>query len=83
MALVPVIWASLSPDPKTLGTRTGMMTIPMATGLLIGNPIAGALVHGNRFVDLQIFCGSTVMGAALILGAGRLYQGQTAAAWKV
>ena len=60
-----------------------MMTVPMAAGLLVGNPIAGVLVHGNSFVNLQIFCGSTVVAAGLLLLLGRLAQGRSVLGWKI
>lgn len=41
VALASVLWAILSPNMRILGTRIGMTTVPMAAGLLIGNPIAG------------------------------------------
>ena len=72
VSLTPVVWASLCPNMKVLGTRTGMFTVPMAIGLLIGNPIAGSLVHGTDYTDLQIFCGATVIGAALFISLARL-----------
>ncbi|TKA69549.1 hypothetical protein B0A55_06559 [Friedmanniomyces simplex] len=71
-SLSPVLWASLCPDVKRLGTRTSMMMLPMAVGLLVGNPIAGALIHNGSFERLQIFCGATVMAATCLLVATRL-----------
>ena len=49
-----------------------MMTVPMAAGLLIGNPIAGVLIRNGSFVGLQVFCGATVMAAACFLAAARV-----------
>lgn len=60
-----------------------MMAVPMAAGLLVGNPIAGALVRGDDFVNLQVFCGSTVIASGLVLAVGRVFQGQTAVTFKV
>lgn len=82
MALTAVVWAALSPNLKVLGTRIGMMTVPMAVGLLIGNPIAGALVHGSSFTGLQVFCGITVVLAGLFLLAARLAQLKAGSSWK-
>ena len=69
---MPVVWASLCPSMQVLGTRTGMMTVPMATGLLIGNPIAGALVKGSSYTGLQAFCGATVLASACLLLCARV-----------
>lgn len=51
--------ASLSPNLSVLGTRMGMLAIPMAIGLLIGTPIAGALEQVS-WTGLQVFCGAFV-----------------------
>lgn len=71
VSLTPVIWAGLCPHPRVMGTRSGMMCIPMGIGLLIGNPIGGALIKGTRFYPLQIWCGVTVIIAAVFSGAAR------------
>ena len=83
VALTPVIWTILSPNPSVLGTRIGMMTVPMAAGLLIGNPIAGALVDGTSFIGLQVFCGCMVAGGALLLLMGRLAKAKSGAPLKL
>ncbi|KAK5699290.1 hypothetical protein LTR17_023383 [Elasticomyces elasticus] len=71
VSLTAVLWASLCPDVNRMGTRTGMMTVPVAAGLLLGNPIAGELVRRGSFVGLQIFCAATVMAATCLLVAAR------------
>ncbi|KAK5675661.1 hypothetical protein LTS10_011761 [Elasticomyces elasticus] len=71
VSLTAVLWASLCPDVNRMGTRTGMMTVPVAAGLLLGNPIAGELVRGRSFVRLQVFCATTVMAATCLLVAAR------------
>ncbi|KAK5686794.1 hypothetical protein LTR17_026841 [Elasticomyces elasticus] len=71
VSLTAVLWASICPDVSRMGTRTGMMTVPVAGGLLLGNPIAGQLIRGGSFVGLQVFCAATVMAAACLLVAAR------------
>jgi len=62
--LSPNIAVFLSPDPGLLGVRMGMLLIPIALGLLIGNPIAGAIsTHGWN--GLQSFT-----GGVLVISAG-------------
>ena len=68
--------------PDKYSRAQGMMTIPMAAGLLIGNPIAGALVRGQSFLGLQIFCGLTVVCSACFLLAVKLAQLRAGAALK-
>ena len=73
VSLTPVVWAATCTNMKLFGTRTGMMAVCMAIGLLIGNPIAGALIFsGWDFIPLQIFCGATVLAAALFLTLSRI-----------
>ena len=74
VSLTPVAWAAVSPNLKVFGTRTGMMAVCMSIGLLIGNPIAGALITdgGRDFVPLQSFCGATVMAAMVLLVFSRV-----------
>jgi len=69
VSLLPVLWAALAPDMTRIGTRVGMATVFMAVGLLIGNPIGGALVEQGSFVGLQAFCGATILIAAGLLAA--------------
>ena len=81
VALTAVVWAALSPDLKVIGTRIGMMTVPTAAGLLIGNPIAG-VIESSDFVGLQIFCGCTVLGGSILLLLARLKVGSSEGSWK-
>lgn len=83
VALIPVVMATLAPDIKILGTRLGMLSVPMALGLLVGNPIAGAMVGLGRFLGLQLFCGCTVILSALLLAAGRVVKGLSSSTWKL
>ena len=52
--LLPNIAVTLSPDMGVFGVRFGMLLIPISVGLLLGNPVAGAiLAHG--WTGLQLF----------------------------
>lgn len=53
-----------------LGVRLGMQAIPMAIGVLIGNPIVGA-IRPSSWVGLQIFCGATVGLSAIFMTVAR------------
>lgn len=47
----------------------GMLFVPIAAGLLVGNPIAGALLRSG-WVDLQAFCGAVLCCSGIcVLGA--------------
>ncbi|KAH9949439.1 putative MFS monocarboxylate transporter [Amylocystis lapponica] len=65
VSLPPSVISILCPDMSLVGTRMGMTFTFGALGLLIGNPIAGALLdlQTGEFVQAQIFCGVTVFGA--------------------
>jgi MFS family permease len=53
-----------SPDMKNIGTRMGMAFAIASVGLLIGNPIAGALLKGRSNVGLQVFSGAYLLVCA-------------------
>ena len=83
VALTPIVWTILSPNPKVMGTRIGMLSVSMAAGLLVGNPVAGALVRHSGFLALQAFCGSMIVAGGLVMFVGRLAHGRHASSWKV
>jgi len=60
-----VVTAVLSPDEREFGVRLSMQEIPAAIGLLIGNPIAGALLaQGWRVLIVFATC---TLGAGTVL----------------
>ena len=67
----PIVF-SLTKDPSTIGTRVGMLTGMCGVGLLIGNPIAGAILDRGSWVGLQAFAGSLVIAAATIIACARI-----------
>lgn len=62
---------ALSPDPGLLGVRLGMLLVPCAIGLLLGNPIAGGLDYSG-WLGLQLFTGVVLTGAATLVVIVRL-----------
>ena len=71
VALSPTCAITLCPSLAVVGVRMGMLFIPVSIGLLIGNPIAGALVE-NDWVSLQTFCGATLAISTVFLVATRV-----------
>lgn len=75
---------ALSPDPGLLGVRTGMLFFPIALGLLLGSPIAGALgrpiagaIDSTGWLRLQLFTGlALIMAATLIVQVRHLLYGR-------
>ena len=50
---------SLSPNPGTIGTRIGISIASAGIGLLIGSPIAGAILQTpSGWAGLQVWCGA-------------------------
>ncbi|KAL2841045.1 MFS general substrate transporter [Aspergillus pseudoustus] len=85
VSLPTTILVSLTADMRVLGTRMGMCFSVAGLGLLIGNPIAGALLdlHNAEFWKGQVFAAVMVLaGAALFVALrGLLYR--RGRGWKV
>lgn len=60
--------ASITPDLRMVGGRIGMSNFCLAIGVLIGNPVAGALQQSGNWVGLQAFCGACLLAAAVLSG---------------
>ena len=58
--LCPNITVSLTPDLRILGARLGMCFLPIALGLLVGTPIAGALLL-KGWIALKCFTGALLV----------------------
>ena len=69
VSLPPTTVVSLSPSLGVVGTRMGMSFAFAGLGLLVGNPVAGAILgQGTNFSGVQAFCGGTVaLAAAAVL----------------
>ncbi|EHA26043.1 hypothetical protein ASPNIDRAFT_36530 [Aspergillus niger ATCC 1015] len=85
VALMPPVLALLCPDMAVVGTWMGMSFVFAGLGILIGNPIAGALLDLEHavFWKGQLF-------AAVMVGAGmacfmalRLWKWKDGAGWKL
>lgn len=73
LSLSPSINASLCPDLSVLGTWQGMNAVAIAIGLLIGNPVGGALLkHG--YLGLQVFCGVAILVGLAALVIARVFE---------
>lgn len=61
IALPPAVLPLVCPDLSKLGSRMGMSWAPTAVSVLVGPPIAGALVrHGNDFLGVQVWAGVVI-----------------------
>ncbi|KOS22615.1 Riboflavin transporter MCH5 [Escovopsis weberi] len=77
--------AALSPSLSVVGTRMGMNFIFAGVGLLIGNPIAGALIDlENRvFWKAQLFSAVTLVVSFLGIVVIRITRGRELTGWKM
>jgi MFS family permease len=73
VSLPSAVVASLVPNLRLVGTWMGMSFVFAATGVLIGNPIAGSIikVSKNEFSGGFIFSGSLVIGATACFVAAK------------
>ncbi|KAL8848454.1 MAG: hypothetical protein Q9221_006505 [Calogaya cf. arnoldii] len=72
LALPPTVMVALSPDVRFAGTRIGMSFGVSGLGVLVGNPIYGAIadIPKGDFVGAQGFAAAMMMaGSSLFLGA--------------
>lgn len=73
ISLGPISVVSYCPDPRVVGTRLGMVCAVVGLGVLIGPPIAGAILRDtNRFNGLQEFTGAMLLGGAVTCLLSRL-----------
>ncbi|KAJ5646157.1 hypothetical protein N7490_002529 [Penicillium lividum] len=85
VSLPPTIITRLSPNMATVGARMGMCFTFAGTGLLIGNPIAGALLdlQDAIFWKAQLFTAVMVVtGSAFFIGV-RLIKWKQGDGWKI
>lgn len=60
--------AAITPDMRIVGGRMGMSTFCLALGVLVGNPVAGAIQGSGEWIGLQAFCGGTLALSAVLTG---------------
>ncbi|KPM36999.1 hypothetical protein AK830_g9562 [Neonectria ditissima] len=72
--------ASLTKDPKKMGTRFGMIQTMSAFASLAGAPTAGAIIDrsNGRFIWAQVWGGTVMIAAATFIAASRI----AATGWK-
>jgi MFS family permease len=67
VSLPPTVLVHLTPDRRFIGTRMGMAFSIYSIGLLIGSPIAGAILD-TGFTHVWIFSGvTTIFGASVMI----------------
>jgi len=79
VSIAPTVLVTLSPNRGIIGTRMGMSFVLFAIGVLIGAPIAGAILKAASFQDVWIFGGLSTIVGSLIMGGARVAK----MGWKV
>jgi MFS family permease len=69
-----VIATVLCPDIREYGVRFTMQVVPAGIGLLIGNPIAGAILKSGGWIGLQSFSAASIVVCTLF-GVATLFSG--------
>ena len=72
VSLPPTVFVTLSPSRSIVGTRMGMGFAIVAFSLLIGTPIAGAILKSSAgFVGVWVFGGCLIVGGSALMGIAR------------
>lgn len=84
VSLPPTIVALISPDMSLVGTRMGMCFTFAGLGLLIGNPIAGAILNipQGKFEGAQAFSAVLLIAGVMAFVAVRMLVSRTRKGWK-
>ena len=61
--------AAITPDMRMVGGRMGMNNFCLALGVLVGNPIAGAINGMGSWAGMQAFCGVSLTISAILTAA--------------
>lgn len=69
-AVLPATVAFLLPDLSKLGTNIGMTLFAAGLGLLIGNPVAGAILDSQSQGSSVKFWGALAFAGVTVLGGG-------------
>ena len=73
VSMPPVAVVTLTPDPRTLGTRMGQCFFFSAFGLLCGTPVSGAIYKSTgSFLGVQLFSGITIFLTGCLLVCARI-----------
>lgn len=79
VSIPPTVLFVISPDKSVLGTRMGMSLALGGLGVLIGTPVAGALIRSHGYEAAIAFCGAAVGvgGLCFVIARGN------ASGWKI
>jgi predicted MFS family arabinose efflux permease len=72
VSLPPTIIVHMSPNRGLIGTRMGMCFAFVSLGVLVGTPIAGAILDASNFTSVWIFGGVLTLVGGSIMCASRI-----------
>ncbi|KOS19716.1 Riboflavin transporter MCH5 [Escovopsis weberi] len=72
VSLPPTTVITLTRDLSVVGARMGMSFAFGGVGILIGNPVAGAILDRHGWIGLKCFCGACVLLASILCGIARM-----------
>lgn len=78
VSLAPAQIAKIS-NVQEMGVRVGVLFSCVSFAGLVGNPIAGALVHGIDYANVNIFAGASMMAGGILFVIARM----VVADWKL
>jgi len=75
VSLPPVVVMMISPNLKIIGIQLGMAISISDFGMLIGEPIADAILNANaEWKGLQVWCGVLIFLSSVLALVARLYR---------
>jgi len=72
VSLPPTIIVHLSPNRGLIGTRMGMCFSMVAVGVLVGTPIAGAILARSGWASVWVFGGVFTIAGGILMTASRV-----------
>ncbi|KAF1987174.1 MFS general substrate transporter [Aulographum hederae CBS 113979] len=72
VSIAPTVLVHLSPNRAIVGTRMGMCFAVLGCGVLVGSPIAGAILDSSSFTYVWVFGGCATIVGALTMGGARI-----------
>ncbi|KAF9870444.1 major facilitator superfamily transporter [Colletotrichum karsti] len=82
-SLMPSGIGTLTVDPRKQGTRMGMTFTIISFAVLIGQPIAGAIISamGGSYVGAQVYAGACMLAGMCFLVAARMARARKSGKW--
>jgi MFS family permease len=73
VSLAPTVLVSLSPDMGRVGARMGMCFAFNGVAVLVGTPIAGAILGDSKWVPMIVYTGVFMAAGLVLYASSRLF----------